>query len=152
VLESIASSIGREPVWPGVLYGGSLERTGIGMREKAPRPIWYHVICLFAHHQAIFFSPKALAGHRHPLNYRVAGDYALVCSLLMDKVTFREIPETVCLYGPPGVSLSQVARSRSEYYEVRRDVLKLNFLINGMAFGLTWLIFRVKVALGYYQV
>lgn len=111
----------------GILYGDSYEDDGeklLRKRATSHRMAWYS---MFTHHQAIFYSRKALGRDRYDLSFRLSADYALTAKLLAKGVRARRLPLTICTFERGGVSQSQnnIALANTELGRIHREIIQL---------------------------
>lgn len=89
---------------------------------------------MFTHHQAMFFS-RAAVGSGYEANYRIAGDYALVCRLLrMGSATTRYIPIPVTVFEEGGFSQRNISAGRQELLRIQAVVLQYGVVVRSLVF------------------
>lgn len=139
-LEELCSSVSPIMVW-----GASYEREpGEKAKLKASRGIgalWYGMP---THHQAILMRTHEARLIKYDLEYKIAADFKLVCELSKVKSSVVSvIGAPLCIFELGGVSSTRFWLGLKEQQRIRKDVLEISFLSN----GLIWLLKAVNRSL-----
>ncbi len=142
VLESISSKLNSESV--DLVYGDSLEHGQESIVYKPARShlfLWYG---MFTHHQAMFYSRKAIHALRYETKYPIGADYGLTAALLTKGGKAKHVPIPVCLFESGGLSSRNLEQGLIDQYRIRREILQYNALICSAIRLLHRTVYRVK--------
>jgi putative colanic acid biosynthesis glycosyltransferase len=131
-----------------LVFGDAYEETDDGrLLLKRSRSVGAVRYGMFTHHQAMFYSRKAIANERFDLRFRVAADYHFTSRLLANGGSSFRVTFPICTWMRAGFSEHNAAIGRRENLEIQRDVLRLGRLrrASNYAFFLASNLFRTHM-------
>lgn len=117
---------------PDMIWGHCQQRYQNGniiqIKTRSPAWAWYGMP---VYHPAIFFRREALGDSPYDTRYRIAADYDLVCRLLSNGATVKQLDSPVCIFHRGGVSDVCSDKSLNEENKVRLTYYRIPAIAGG---------------------
>lgn len=110
------------------IYGDSLQWIADRQLYKAAnghRKIRYG---MFGCHQAMYYRRSVIGKMHYDTRFKVSADYDFTARFLKKTINITRVPEALCIYDIPNISLRFRNKGRRENWVVQRDILKVSFL------------------------
>jgi putative colanic acid biosynthesis glycosyltransferase len=106
-----------------IVYGDAIEAFENDEAYKAAFSARRHWYSMFTHHQAIFYRREAIASG-YDVKFRLAADWALTSSLIMNGAKAVYVPKPICRFQRGGSSDNRKLRdiANKELWRVYREV------------------------------
>jgi putative colanic acid biosynthesis glycosyltransferase WcaE len=131
VILKLVDRIGREKVPPDFVFGDSLDIEDSGKPHyRKALPVSRIKVGMITRHQAMLYRRDLVAHERYPSTYKLSGDYALTASVLMkDGVKVLQVDFPLCRFSLGGAHDTQRVKALLEDFEIRKEILKENYLV-----------------------
>lgn len=131
--------------FPDFLYGDSYEMTPFNdlryKRARSYRTVWYG---MFTHHQAMVYKRSSIKHIRYRLEYPIGADYAFTAEFLRARARSCYIPIPICIFEQGGLSFTNQKQGEEDQWHIRKDILRVPWLLRILVKFLHVTIFRFK--------
>ena len=130
VITRLLSAIEREKTAPDFVFGDALDvdERGSAFYRKA-MPASRIKAGMITRHQSMVYRRELVLHEPYPLLYKLSGDYALTASILMKEgVKVLQVPFPICRFSLGGAHDRQRIKALREDFEIRKTILKENYL------------------------
>jgi len=136
-----------ERSFPGFVYGDSIDidETGNQFYRRA-KPYKMNKIGMITQHQSMFFARNAIGSTLYSDAYPVTGDYAFISEILnkLDAGDILKLDFAVSKFSMGGTNEQYRYKALKEDFRIRKHIIQLPFLFNGMLYIMHYLHTMVK--------
>ena len=131
-LRNVVRSIDKN-ILPDFIYGSSVELS-VDMSQqyfKKSRSVYFVYYGMFAHHQAMLYKIDVISKNNllYDLKYPKAADYAFTAKFLKYAKNIVQLDEIIPIYLLGGVSQDVYSKDLSEVVKIKRNVLKIPYIL-----------------------
>lgn len=137
VISKLVDRIAREKAPPDFVFGDSLDIADSGKSYyRKAIPASHIKAGMITRHQAMLYRRELVFNERYPSNFKLSGDYALTARVLMrDGVKVLQVDFPICRFYLGGAHDTKRLKALYEDYEIRREILKKNYLFCSALLG-----------------
>jgi putative colanic acid biosynthesis glycosyltransferase len=126
VLSHVDILLKRNEEQVGFIFGDAYEQDAKGQLLLKPARSLHGIRRgMFTHHQAMFYSRKAIGDMRYDKRFRIAGDYQFTCRLLSQAICSVRAGFPISINKRGGVSENSARIGRRENLIIQKEILKI---------------------------
>jgi len=146
-LRAIAEAI-ESHGYPDFIYGDAIEASSRNDEHfvKKARNIKFLWYGMFAHHQSMVYKTSIIKTNHitYDLQYKIGADYAFTAQFLKQAQKTVYIEEPLCIFMQDGVSAIDYKTGLKEQWDIRKNILKYNFLMRSLIFAIHFMAIMIR--------
>jgi putative colanic acid biosynthesis glycosyltransferase len=130
VLSTIQDLLNKSTIEPSFIYGDSIDEDELGNKYyRKAKDVKFIKNGMITQHQAMFFNKVHFPDLKFDLQYKLTGDYALICKIIRksepEKIVRVNFP--ICKFKMGGTNELLRFKAIYEDFKIRRKILNLSF-------------------------